>query len=163
MRREDGFGLPLRVVEKSTHLIIDRSRRPIRVGLLGTQGLAEESLLSVVQPHEAQSVGHAKLRDHLPGDPGCLLQVVGCPRCGIAENQLLRGATPGEHGHLIPQLAAVHQASLFGRQRLGISEGLAARDDRNLVKRVCSREGPSDKGVAGLVISDDLALGWSQH
>ena len=108
---------------------------------------------------------HAVAGDHLEGDLGRPLQVVGRAGRDVAgEHQALRGASAHQHGDAVLEIAVGEQEAILGRPLDRIAERAdAARNDRDLVDRIDARQARRDQGVPHLVIGDAAALLRVEH
>jgi len=84
------------------HLIVDLGRSLVGVAGGAASLAAEEGVAAFSEPHEPQSIVHAVACNHLAGYLGRFLEVVGSTGSWVLEDELLGGATAGEHGNLIP-------------------------------------------------------------
>ena len=149
----------VRLLDHAPDLVVDLAR-----DLLGVVGLlahlaAEERHVVVAPEHaRAELLAHAEAHDHLLGDRGDLLEIVGRAGGDLVEDELLRGAPAERHRELLHQRRLRGQVAVLARQRDRVPEGLAAADDRDLVDLVGVLEVVADERVAQLVVRRDLAL-----
>ena len=89
---------------------------------------------------------------------GGLLDVVGGPGGGVAEDELLGHAPAHGVDELVEQLVAGGGVLVVAGHDHGVAQGLAARQDRHLGDRVGVGAGGRAQGVAGLVVGGDGLL-----
>ena len=151
--------LVVRRLDQPVDLLVDRGGDLVGVVPAVRHVPAQERLaVAVAELARAQPLAHAVLGDHAAGDLGGLLDVVGRAGGRLVEDQFLGGAAAEQHGQLVQHLGPGDQELVLGRQRAGVAERPAARDDRHLVHRVGVRHRVADQGVAALVVGDDLPL-----
>src|SRR5919197_2169728 len=134
---QDLLGLQVRLVDQAAHLLVDLEGDLLGVVLLVTEVAAEEDVLLLgAENQRAEPVAHAVLADHLAGDLGGPLDVVGGAGGRVQEPQLLGDPPAQQHGQLVDHLAAGDQELVLERQAERPAERPPAGDHRDLVDRV---------------------------
>src|SRR5215213_5036614 len=161
---QDLLGLGVGLVDETPHLLVDLEGDLLGVVLLVAEVAAQEDVLLLGAEHQgAEAVAHAVLADHLAGDLGGLLDVVGGAGGRVEEPQLLGHPTAEQHGQLVDHLAPGDQELVLDGQAEGPAEGAAAGDHRHLVDRVGVGQGVPDDRVARLVVGDHALLLLGDH
>ena len=156
---EDFPGLVVRGLDQAADLLVDRGGDLLGVVPVVRHVPAQERLaVAVTELARAQPLAHPVLGDHAARDLGGLLDVVGGTGGRLVEDELLGGAPAQEHGQLVEHLGPGDEELVLGRQRAGVTQRPAARDDRHLVHRIGVRHRVADQRVAALVVGDDLPL-----
>ena len=120
---------------------------------------AEEDLVLRLAKHlRTQLLAHAQARDHLARDLRGALEVIAGTGGDVVAEELLRGAATQQHGNLVEHAVARVEEVVLLRKRERVAQGLATRDDRDLVHRIRVVEDVADKGVSALVVGNGLAL-----
>ncbi len=105
MLAQDLSGLVVGVLDEGPHLGVDGGRHLVGVVAAMPHVAAEERFaVLLAELLGAEGVGHAELGDHGPGDLSGPLDVVLGAGGGVAEDQLLGGAAPEQHGQLVAEL-----------------------------------------------------------
>ena len=112
-----------------------------------------------LQSYHAELLRHTEARNHRTGDPGGLLNVIGCScRHGI-ENDLLCGASGRKLYQLRTQLCLRLQTLLLLRHIQYISQRThGTRNDRDLLHRLGILLKRTHQRVANLMIGNDAPL-----
>src|SRR5215216_8001246 len=98
---QDLLGLGMGLVDEAPHLLVDLEGDLLGVVLLVAEVAAQEHVLLLGAQHQgAEAVAHAVLADHLAGDLGGLLDVVGGAGGRVEEPQLLGHPAAEQHGQL---------------------------------------------------------------
>ena len=140
-------------------LVIDALGGLSRVVLVIRVVAAEEDLVLRLAKHlRTKLLAHAQARDHLARDLRGALEVIAGTGGDVVAEELLRSAATQQHGDLVEHAVACVEEVVLLRKRERVAQGLATRDDRDLVHRVRIVEDVANKGVPALVIGDGLAL-----
>src|SRR5215218_4816757 len=103
---QDLLGLGVGLVDEAPHLLVDLEGDLLGVVLLVAEVAAQEHVLLLgAEDQRAEPVAHAVLADHLAGDLGGLLDVVGGAGGRVQEPQLLGDPAAQQHGQLVDHLA----------------------------------------------------------
>src|SRR5215467_6500084 len=138
---EDLLGATGGLQDDPLDLAVDEERGLLAVVLLAGHLAAEEDVLLVLAERErAELVGHAPLADHLASHLGGLLEVVAGTGGLLVQHDLLGGAAAQQDRDAIDQVVLRVVVLVVDRQLLGQTEGAAARDDRDLVHGVGTRQ-----------------------
>mmetsp|Transcript_53268 Transcript_53268/g.124851 ORF Transcript_53268/g.124851 Transcript_53268/m.124851 type:complete len:956 (-) Transcript_53268:390-3257(-) len=162
LKNPTGNGVLL--VEDAAHLGVHLLLRVLAdVGRLGHAAPEEDLPLVFGIDHRAEHIAHAVARDHVAGDTGRTLVVVGRTGRDVLQEQLL-GDTPAEQdADLVEHLLVVLAVLVALRQLPGHAKGAAARHHGDLVDRIGAGQHLSHDGMAGLVVSRGALLVLGHH
>ena len=146
------------------HLAVDLGSGGLAVALALAEVTAQEGfLLRGTVHYGAKTLGEAVAGDHLAGDVGGLLQVVGSTGRDILQDQLL-GHTAAQAGHdVLEHLALGHIAAVLLRQIHGIAACLPTGDDSDLVHTGVVLAVEARHRMACLVVGGELFLLRGDH
>src|SRR5579872_431736 len=150
---EDRDGALERLLDEALHRLVDRMRRLVAEAPLapwaGLRRADQEGRARAFVGDRAERLLHAEAHDHVAGDVGDLGQIVGGAGREMAEYDPFRRPAAEQHRHPVFQLFARHQVAVLGRPLDRVAERAdAARDDRDLVYLVGSRQRQSRQSVA---------------
>ena len=112
----------------------------------------------------SECVAHSIGTNHLLGDIGCALEIVGSSSCDFAENDFLCRATSKQGCNLPFQIFAGVKEALLCRKLEGVTESThATGHDRNLGHLAATGHEVPNNRVTNLVISNDLFLVVLHH
>src|SRR5665647_2306037 len=156
---EDVPRLVVREVDQAPDLLVDHCGHLLGVVTRVADVPAEEHLAAgLAHPDRADPLAHAELGDHLAGDGGGLLDVVGRAGRRVVEHDLLGDPPAHRVRQLVHQLVAGGGVPVLGRHHHRVAQGPASRQDRHLGHRVGVPERRRDEGMAALVVRSDLLL-----
>src|SRR5262245_57242397 len=149
----------VRLENDAPHLAVDLHGRALGVADLLREVAAEEDLLLLLpEGHRAELVAHAPLAHHLARQLGGALDVVARAGAELRQDQLLR-RPPAEHDGEAGEHPVLGDAmAVVDRHLLRQAERHAARDDRDLVHGVGTREQLGDQRMARLVVGGRAPL-----
>src|SRR5699024_11392502 len=152
------------LVDDVADLAVDLGGGGLAVALALAEVTAQEGLLlGGAVDHGAQPLGEAVAGDHLAGDAGGLLQVVGRAGGNVVQDQLF-GHTAAQAGDdVLKHLALGDVGAVLLRQVHGVAAGLAAGDDGDLVGAGVVRAVEDRHRVARLVVGGQLFLLGGHH
>ena len=116
----------------------------------------------IVIRYVADLIAHAEIGHHGVCLTGEFLQVVEGAGRYLAIHQLLCHAAADGGSHLVEQLLAGSELTLF-RQIPRCAKGLSARDNGHLEQRIGMRQDPADSGMSGLMVGYGLFLGGGDY
>src|SRR5450755_1541766 len=143
--------------ERGLVSLIDQCRN-LSVDLRGGRGADRRAPVRVRFDGNIAERGHAEFADHATSNIGNILEVLAGPGRDIAEDNFLSGAPTHSTGHLRQQLRATHQVAIFSGCLDSDTQGHTARDSRDLLHRIGTRDGAHNDSVSNLVIRDDRLL-----
>ena len=147
------------LVDDIPHLAVNLGGSALAVALAHAQIAAQEGLLlGGAVDHRAQPLGETVLGDHLAGDVGGLLQVVGSTGGDVVQDQLFGHAAAQTGDDILKHLALGDVAAVFFGQVHGVAAGLAAGDNGNLMDAGVMLAVEARHRVARLVIGGELFL-----
>src|SRR3990170_7345316 len=112
----------------------------------------ERMFFSTSEIYRADPVTHSPLRNHLLSQRSCLLQVVLRAAADVVKNELFCDPSGEGYTQSVHEVSSRIIMSVFLRKELCDTHRHAARDDADLVYRVCPRQFPSGKGMPCLMI-----------
>ena len=156
---QDAVGDDMGLLDEHPDLVVDRrgdGRRVVQGALPGASRERVTLLFAVL--HGTELRAHAVLGDHAAGDLRRLLDVGGGTRGRRTEDELLGGAsTHGEDQPGEELGAGVHALVVLGHGH-GVTAGLAAGEDGDLVDALDVLDAPGGQSVTALVVGGDLLL-----
>ncbi len=147
------------LVDDIPHFAVDLGGSGLAVALALADITAQEGLLlRRTVHHRAQPLGKAVACDHLAGDIGGLLQIVGRAGGDILQNELFGHAAAQAGNDVLKHLALGHIAAILFGQVHGIAACLTARDDGDLMHAGMVLAVVARHRMACLVIRRELFL-----
>src|SRR5215210_1083186 len=147
------------LVHDAPYLLVDLEGDLIGVVRLGVEVASHEDLLLLLaEGKRPELLAHPEACDHLASGLGHPLQVVGGACGDLIEDHPLGRTSPEHHPELRHELAPAHHEPILGGQAHRYTQGLASRDDGDLVHGVGLGQESPHYGVSGLVVGGDLLL-----
>src|SRR3989304_6111427 len=109
-------------------------------------------LFSTAEIYRADPVAHSPLGHHLLSQRSCLLQVVLCAAADVVKNELFCDPSGERHTQSVHEVSSGIIMPVFLGKELCDTHRHTARDDTDLVYRVCSRQFPGGQGMSCLMI-----------
>ncbi len=128
------------------------------ITLFGDFTTEENHLLFLTVGQCAHLRTHAQSRHHSARHAGHLLDVIGCARGDVVEDQLFGGAPAQCHGKCGKNLLARHEDAVFIRAEPGHAAGLSTPDDGHFLDRVSFGDGIRHNRMTGFMVGNDTLL-----
>ena len=144
-------------IDDIPHLAVDLGSGGLAVALALTQIAAQEGLLlRGTVHHRAKPLREAVLGDHLAGNVGGLLQIIGSTGGDILQDQLFGHAAAQTGNDILEHFTLCHVAAVFLGQVHGVAASLTTRDNGDLVHTGVMLAVEARHSVACLVVSSQL-------
>lgn len=148
---ENILTLLVAAAEDLLNFAVDPGGRFLRIALGLPVVPANEYLTVGIEGHRAQIGAHAVFGDHLTGNGGSPLEVIGGAGGDVAEHQRLCHTSAQQGDDLLQHFVAAHVAVILRGQGDGHAACHTPGDDGDLMNRVMAGKDMHHNGVSRLV------------